>query len=243
MEMTPPRSLSKLFNKFWLSENTTDSDIHFRILPDCCSDIILPLSGDGINPLFIGSMSTYHDTVVKPGGKLLGLRFNPGYSYNLIDTNMKETINNIYDLTTLCDLDFLPIFECFKEDKELKSSVLESIFSPIRPKDNSFYRIEKALNTIYKNNGLLKIEDLALKLNISTRYLEKEFLKVVGFTPKKYSRIVRFTKNLELYHKSRQLYGIGYHDQSHLIKDFKEFTGQTPGHFLQSSHFYNTNTN
>lgn len=66
--------------------------------------------------------------------------------------------------------------------------------------------------------------------------MERAFLKYVGYTPKHYYRIVRFNKALRQMHESKKsltsiCYDCDYYDQSHFIKDFRQFTGTTPKHF------------
>jgi AraC-like DNA-binding protein len=71
--------------------------------------------------------------------------------------------------------------------------------------------------------------------------LERDFLKYIGYTPKHYHRIVRFNRAL------RQMaldddsltvlsYDNAYYDQSHFIRDFRQFTGTTPKKFKKERH-------
>ena len=56
------------------------------------------------------------------------------------------------------------------------------------------------------------------------------FQREVGLNPKLYARIVRFQHVLRTQHGtwSEIAQDCGYFDQPHLIRDFEEFTGQTP---------------
>jgi AraC-like DNA-binding protein len=73
------------------------------------------------------------------------------------------------------------------------------------------------------------------KLFISQSPFEKRFRKVVGTTAKKFASIVRFNSVLDNLSKSKSLTEICYEnnffDQAHFIKDFKQFTGDTPENF------------
>ena len=110
--------------------------------------------------------------------------------------------------------------------------ILSKLIRPPLKESYTFY----ALKLIKKNPGFLKIEELANSLNISRRFLEKEFKKYVGMTPKKYTQIERFKKILK--NKGCKLLDValeyGYYDQSHFIKEFKEFSGETPSKFFSS---------
>lgn len=67
------------------------------------------------------------------------------------------------------------------------------------------------------------------------KQFERLFNELVGANPKEYARIVRFQKSLKLlqhYTEDTNLaqiaYQCGYADQSHFIREFKQFSGYTP---------------
>jgi AraC-like DNA-binding protein len=78
-------------------------------------------------------------------------------------------------------------------------------------------------------------------LNISERQLERRFKAAMGLPPKQYLRTMRFEKALALVRNNNfeNLSDIAYHlnftDQSHFIKDFKEFSGYTPKTLLNQN--------
>lgn len=95
--------------------------------------------------------------------------------------------------------------------------------------------ILEAVKLIYQTNGTIRIKELNEKLLISQSPFEKRFRKVVGTTPKKFASIVRFNTVLGQLHHPKSLTEICYEnnffDQAHFIKDFKQFTGDTPENF------------
>ncbi|MES1220573.1 MAG: helix-turn-helix domain-containing protein [Bacteroidota bacterium] len=95
--------------------------------------------------------------------------------------------------------------------------------------------IVEAVKLIYQSKGTIKIKEINEKLFISQSPFEKRFRKVVGTTPKKFASIVRFNSILDNLGKSKSLTEISYEnnffDQAHFIKDFKQFTGDTPENF------------
>ncbi len=98
--------------------------------------------------------------------------------------------------------------------------------------------VAAAVKQIYESNGSIQIKDLNKKLFTSQSPLEKRFRKVVGTTPKKFASIIRFNHLLGQLKNAKSLTDICYEhhffDQSHFIKDFKKFTGETPEDFQQS---------
>ncbi|WP_257669754.1 helix-turn-helix domain-containing protein [Parapedobacter tibetensis] len=95
--------------------------------------------------------------------------------------------------------------------------------------------IVEAIKIIYQSKGTVRIKELNEKLFISQSPLEKRFRKVVGTTPKKFASIVRFNTVLDNLNETKSLTEICYEnnffDQAHFIKDFKQFTGNTPENF------------
>lgn len=95
--------------------------------------------------------------------------------------------------------------------------------------------IIEAVNLIYQSQGAIRIKDLNEKLIISQSSFEKRFRRIVGTTPKKFASIVRFNTVLNNLSTNKTLTEICYEnnffDQAHFIKDFKQFTGDTPENF------------
>ena len=98
--------------------------------------------------------------------------------------------------------------------------------------------ISKASDCILLQGGYANIQHLAKTANMSMRSFERNFTEQVGISPKLFARITRFNDAVEL--KLSQpdknwtaiTYLCNYHDQTHLIKDFKSFSGETPFTFF-----------
>lgn len=95
--------------------------------------------------------------------------------------------------------------------------------------------IVQAVKLIYQSKGTIRVKELNEKLFISQSPFEKRFRKVVGTTAKKFSSIVRFNTVLDSLNETKTLTEICYEndffDQAHFIKNFKQFTGDTPENF------------
>ncbi|MGC3945858.1 MAG: helix-turn-helix domain-containing protein [Chryseolinea sp.] len=94
--------------------------------------------------------------------------------------------------------------------------------------------IDEAIDFIDNTKGCTTVDAVANHLRISRRYLEKKFLEKVGISPKYYARIKRFSvlsneiahsKRIDWQHIVSQY---GFHDQSHLVKEFLEFNQMNP---------------
>ncbi|MDQ2863707.1 MAG: helix-turn-helix domain-containing protein, partial [Bacteroidota bacterium] len=81
---------------------------------------------------------------------------------------------------------------------------------------------------------------------VSPLQLQRSFQEKMGLTPKAYQRLIRFRN---VYRDMQSLktvggwaglsYDLGYADQAHLIREFKEFTGFMPTELLSNkNHVY-----
>jgi AraC-like DNA-binding protein len=99
--------------------------------------------------------------------------------------------------------------------------------------------IVSALAIIHNYRGDIRIKELAEKLHSSQSPLEKRFRRIVGLSPKKYTSIIRFKHAIKSYAPQKSLtelgYEVGFYDQAHFIREFRNFTGQTPNSFFPGS--------
>jgi AraC-like DNA-binding protein len=123
-----------------------------------------------------------------------------------------------------------------KSDKQ-KISVIENfLISKLNPGLPDIL-VLSAISIIYKSKGNIRINDLVKQLHISQAPLEKRFRRVVGASPKKFSSLVRFKNAIANYNPDNSLtdlsYEAGFYDQAHFIKEFRNFTGDSPEVFFR----------
>jgi AraC-like DNA-binding protein len=104
------------------------------------------------------------------------------------------------------------------------------------------YLVGNAIQRIKEQSGIIRIKNLASSLHISQDPFEKRFRSLIGTTPKQYASIIRLRNLIRKYSSHASLteasYEAGYFDQSHFIKDFRQFTGQAPKDFFASGRYW-----
>jgi AraC-like DNA-binding protein len=97
---------------------------------------------------------------------------------------------------------------------------------------------------VLARQGRLSVEQLAKNAGVSRQHLTRVFREEVGVTPKLYCRLARFRAGI-VYAGGRLnsdwadvAAHLGYADQSHLIAEFREFSGLTPGKIAQERRFH-----
>jgi len=82
----------------------------------------------------------------------------------------------------------------------------------------------------YDNNSMeLNTGDIAEKMFVTSKTINRYFNKVVGISPKSYFNIIRARAAINAYVNEQQLflpYNYGYYDMSHFYKDVVKLTGR-----------------
>ncbi|MEZ2442523.1 helix-turn-helix domain-containing protein [Chitinophaga sp. RCC_12] len=94
----------------------------------------------------------------------------------------------------------------------------------------------------YFNDQLIQpAKAIAADADLSERTVQMRFKKYVGYSPKEMLRFLRFKQVISsIEHNTADsidwfdlIHDFGYHDQSHLIKDFQYYLGTTPETFIK----------
>jgi AraC-like DNA-binding protein len=99
--------------------------------------------------------------------------------------------------------------------------------------------VEVALRLFARAPHRVSVAAAARAAEVSPKRLIRLFADEVGFTPKTYLRVTRFQRVLERVHLAASVDWMdeverhGYYDQPHFIREFKEFSGFTPGEYFR----------
>ena len=98
--------------------------------------------------------------------------------------------------------------------------------------------VTRALGRLHASGGSVRVETLAAEIGCSRRHLVTGFREQVGITPKLFGRILRFQRAVALAADPEPSWAeialrCGYYDQAHMIRDFNQFAGSSPGEFAR----------
>jgi AraC-like DNA-binding protein len=234
-EYQPHPELSHCIDCYWSYKTDSTFKKHNIIVPDNCSDIIIDFDQRG------GPISSLVGTMTKPikseKTDVIGIRFNPGYAYHFFGIPMSEFTDIDVRLTDFWQDSSLLENELGKrENASKKIGFLQEMLlknkAKLMPLENRFTIALKKLN---ENTDYNSVESVSLELNISRQHLRRLFRKYMGINPVLYMRICRIRKvirHIKLLNNPVNFSNIaqdfGYYDLSHMIADFREFTGSTP---------------
>jgi AraC-like DNA-binding protein len=171
----------------------------------------------------------------------LCVEFKPRGAYRFFEFPMHEMASQIYQAPDL--------FIRLGNELQEKVTEIEDIDQKVRFVEQFLYQqfvslsksdplTEYAIDRIIASKGLVSVNELSEETGYSRRYLLNKFTRNLGLSPKEFACIVRFNeiyKGINLNHIDEdQLYKL-YYDQSHFIKEFKKYTGFTPGEYVSKS--------
>ena len=104
----------------------------------------------------------------------------------------------------------------------------------IGPQRTGAIDVEGLAATVLQRQGRVPVEALARAAGISRQHLSREFREHIGVSPKLYSELARFQSGLVYAGRRTSIdwagaaIDMGYADQSHMIAEFRRFSGLTP---------------
>ena len=250
--ISSPMSLSGLIDCYWVVESNDPTISRQKIIPDGFAEIIFHY-GDPYRINISGKWETQskallagqirnHFLLENTGlSGMIGIKLKPYALAEIFFLEMSEFTDKVADLMSVLREEFETIYPDMISDAPYKSKIekLNSFFEAYLPSISKSDKIEQAIRLILEEKAAITISEIAEAINISERQLERLFKRYIGLSPKFYCRIIRFNHIFELVQKEEKEWGklaqlTGFYDQSHFIKNFKEFTGEDP-----SKYFFN----
>lgn len=163
--------------------------------------------------------------------------FKVGGLYRLLGIPMREMLDSSIDSSLLLGTEISELTEQLMNTENYDWRMMR-IQQFLLAKSKLLKRslpIDQVMSHALLKNELTNIDKLASMACVSTRQFERQCYERIGMAPKTFARVARFSKAWfmrEMQPKVSWLniaHTCGYADQMHLIRDFKEFSGVTPG--------------
>jgi AraC-like DNA-binding protein len=222
-----------------------------RIPPDGCVELIFHL-GDRFAQIADGRERLQSDTIVvgvwtQPIAIVaprtfdtVGVRIQPGCISAFCDEPATRFADTVTDATAIWGREISAVRDrlgAARSERDRVKILAAFLTARLRRRDPA---IGQSIARIVATRGRQSIDHVVRQTGVGHRRLERAFGTHVGVSPKMLSRIVRFQHVLR--HSRPETAGAwahvaaacGYTDQSHLIRDFQQFTGTTP-HLLATS--------
>ncbi|PQJ78683.1 helix-turn-helix domain-containing protein [Polaribacter porphyrae] len=245
---------NKLINKlFKLSFSEDDLPLKTTILPIGYPTIAYLFGDEQISVynnvtrklkklIFTGQHYGAYDYFVNDDGLTYGIELHPTAFYKILNTDVSILTNQHFRGDLLDEKFSKNIEDIFLECKNDETYYIKTIIHFFNNLDltidDDVVQIDNAIDLIFKKEGMLQINDLLRELPYSQKTLETKFKKIVGLTPGRYMKLIRFSALMRKYegneiNLNHLIYKYAYYDQSHFIKDFKIFFGKSPKSYFK----------
>lgn len=249
----PPNTLKNFVRCFWILESETVGYVH-RSMADVCAEMVFHYKGEfdelleeKVEPCFRSGVQGQSDNIkrfsINRGFGIFGVYFYPHTIPLIARVCATDLTNKMIDLQSLLGKTGRELEERMMlapSNSERVSIITKFLEHTLVHHTVSNRSMLKAANYIIDTNGQVRVENLAERFSLSQRQFERTFKKHTGFSPKLFSRIVRFHSTMQHYgHRDKSLteiaHACGYYDQSHFIHEFRQFSGHDP-----KSYFFKT---
>jgi AraC-like DNA-binding protein len=257
LEAKPSPRLAGYIKCFWSIRSDVGSVGPEPVLPDGCPEIVFNLADRfrRIHP--DGSHETQAAAIVSgqlrssisimPTGRveLFGVRFHPSGAFPLLRTRMHELTDRVEALDSLIGHDGSEILERIAAADSFRDRVLEFERFLLRSLAGSVWSDDlpgRLSRIIIERRGQISVSGLCASTGLGERRLERTFQRFVGLSPKTFARIVRFqnvVRRIEQAESTNLLdtaLDLGYYDQSHMVREFREFAGKSPLAYFEETH-------
>jgi len=204
------------------------------------------VSGERARPLHLWSPH---------GARLIGVAFRPGGGRPFFDRPLAEFTDLVVPLTNLWPPGLLGevhermhqvdpaardapgrLFGILEEALRLRLDITRSVGLGL---------IDAAVRRLEDMGPGAPVRSVAADLGVSTRYLRRVFRDDVGLSPKTLHRVLRFQRLITHLEPTASTsaddgpdwsllaLNCGYFDQSHMIREFRDFTEMRPGDYLK----------
>lgn len=237
-EFAPCAALQNFIYCYWQLHTTAPlaEQFNYKVVADGCIDIFFELDNPAENYV-MGFCRKYTEFALGHTFNYVGVRFFPTVFPQLFQTDASE-LSNRYEYLKLVHAGSSSFIEnSFATGQDIAdiTQLFDAYFLGLLAKtsfDNDG-RLYDAIGLILQNHGMVDIES-SLPVGISSRQLRRLFQYYIGDTGKTFSKVVRFQNILRAKPSAQSLrqnklfFDAGYYDQSHFIKEFKNFYGLTP---------------
>jgi AraC-like DNA-binding protein len=178
------------------------------------------------------------DTEAPHGNALLGVAFSARGSFPWMGERMDGLADRIIALADALGDGALALRERLLNTAPLEQrfKIVERwLLTRLKPRAIIHPAVRWAVDRIAATGGKVAIEDLATQTGFTRKHLGNLFQQQVGLSPKALARVHRFRGALDLLTRAQGevpwaalAEQCGFYDQSHLINEFRRFTGFSP---------------
>lgn len=182
------------------------------------------------------------DTEAPHGNALLGVAFTACGGYPWLGHDLSGLADRIIALADALGDGVLALRQRLLDTPIIAQRfelVERWLIARLNPRAAVHPAVRWAVDRIAASGGHVSVDALARQTGYTRKHLALLFQRQVGFGPKALARVHRFKSALALLGAADEVpwatlaAQCGYYDQSHLVRDFRAFSGYAPSEFLR----------
>jgi AraC-like DNA-binding protein len=230
-EYLPPPELRRRVVCFWTLVGTAAAPS--RILPDGCMDLLFDFTF-ALPPSVVGAMT--RALISEPSGTrvdFLGVRFQPGEAWATLGAGDARSLRDLLvPLEDVWGSRALELTERLARLTTTRARIARLVTELGAPPHAADARVRRAVQAMRERNGGVRVAEVAARVGMVERQLERLFDARVGVGPKTLASIFRVQALLFRVEAcgdwARLATDLGYCDQAHLTRDLGRLAGVTP---------------
>ncbi len=167
-----------------------------------------------------------------PSDYIFTVKFFPGGLEAVLGINQAQFTNKIVALKEILPAMLIHQIKTASSFEE-RMALLQDFFllqlSRQQKKDHYIHLVKDSIDLYAANRMQYNTTEIAERLFITSKTINRYFNNIVGISPKKYFSILRARAALTAYVAAKETFSPcyhGYHDMSHFYKEVIRFTGQ-----------------
>lgn len=255
-KIAPPRHLENYIRFYWTLEFTdiANHDSLFKVFARKYPRMVFQhhegrsgiYQGKHYLPLaYLSGLNTLpYDCGIHPSISTIGVSFYPHAIRPIFGMNVAGIVDQLPDISHFGQYDLVnQLLDAPTMEK--RAHILSGFFTQRLHHNAAVDKMaDKAWRVLMTSTEESKVQQLTRMFNLSERQLERKCREHLGLSPKQYLRLTRFEKALNMLQSGKRsglfdvAYELGYADQSHFIREFKQFAGHTPRQYQQTDKLY-----
>lgn len=232
----------------WLSRFVDDVRVvdvagpcHVSRLPDGRTNLVFRELDDGAGDLSVSGPRTRAMFKTKAGiSRMITIELKRGWSAQLLGvpaSAVTDRFVSLHELWGRAGAELCDRLLAARDVPEIVERISRAIAARTeQTSDPASARLARRAVRLLETEDV-PIGNVAKRLGVTSRHLRRAFTENVGIGPKDFARTVRLRRVIEGASSSTDWSRIaahaGYYDQAHLIADFRELVGLTPGAFAR----------
>ncbi|MFZ6731929.1 DUF6597 domain-containing transcriptional factor [Undibacterium sp. Ji42W] len=176
-------------------------------------------------------------------GRVFGIKFKPGGFYPFYRQAVAQLGNTSIDVSACFGrhgADFCAKILATNDVQTMSTAAEAFLLHRLPPADEQVGRISDWLTRIEQDRNIITVEDVMAIAVMDKRSLQRLFQKYVGIGPKWVIQRYRLHEAVAQVQAGKTLswtdlaLELGYFDQAHFVRDFRQLVGMTPGEYEKS---------